>query len=103
MHEIFAEFNPDGNGQVTAVEFRNAIRKLNLGLSSREIDQLMVRIDANKDGLIDYNEFSQKFGATSHDSAMQQRAQAKLAQVKELMVLHMTSAADAFRYVSDKI
>lgn len=47
----------DGNGFVTAVEFRSAIRKLNIGLSSKEIDQLMVRIDANGDGSIDYNEF----------------------------------------------
>ena len=38
MKEIFDEFNPDGDGQITQVEFRNAIRKLNLGLSSKEID-----------------------------------------------------------------
>jgi len=29
------------------MEFRNAIRKLNLGLTSREIDQVMTRIDKN--------------------------------------------------------
>lgn len=49
------------------MEFRNAIRKLNIGISSKEIDQLMARVDANKDGLIDFNEFSQKFGKTQHD------------------------------------
>jgi Ca2+-binding EF-hand superfamily protein len=38
LQEIFSEFDVDGNGVVTAVEFRNAIRKLNLGLSSKEID-----------------------------------------------------------------
>lgn len=79
MKEIFSDFNPDQEGQVTQVEFRNAIRKLNLGISSKEIDQLMVRVDANKDGMIDFNEFSQKFGKSQHDQAMQQRANDKLA------------------------
>ena len=60
----------------------------------------MARLDANKDGLIDYNEFALKFGTTQHDSAMQQRAQERLSKLNELMVLHMTSATDAFRYVS---
>ena len=49
------------------MEFRNAIRKLNLGISSKEIDKLMVMIDANKDGLIDYNEFLAKFSVTKHE------------------------------------
>lgn len=38
FEEIFAEMDSDGNGTLSLVEFRNAIRKLNLGLSSREID-----------------------------------------------------------------
>ena len=37
------------------------MRKFNLGLTSKEIDQLVIRIDGNKDGLIDYNEFAEKF------------------------------------------
>ncbi len=36
--EIFNDFDEDGNGVITAIEFRNAIRKLNLGLSSKDID-----------------------------------------------------------------
>lgn len=55
--QIFREFDSDGNGLITQIEFRNAIRKLNLGLTSREIDKLMLRIDTNQDGKIDYNEF----------------------------------------------
>lgn len=70
LQEIFSEFDVDGNGVVTAVEFRNAIRKLNIGLSSKEIDQLMMRIDANSDGMIDYNEFTSKFGIADHQSQL---------------------------------
>ena len=38
VREIFEEFDEDGNGFVTQVEFRNALRSLNLGITSREID-----------------------------------------------------------------
>ena len=54
IQEIFNEFDEDGNGYVTLVEFRNAIRRLGLGVTSREIDTLMQRIDTNGDGKIDY-------------------------------------------------
>ena len=39
---------------MTLNEFRNAIRRLGLGITSREIDTLMQRIDTNGDGKIDY-------------------------------------------------
>lgn len=74
LDEIFHEFDEDGNGHISQVEFRNAIRKLGLGLSSRDIDQLMVRFDSNEDGKIDYSEFMAKFKETSYDSRMQIRA-----------------------------
>lgn len=57
IQQIFNEFDEDGNGFVTNVEFRNAIRRLGLGITSREIDQLMGQIDTNQDGKIDYQEF----------------------------------------------
>jgi len=43
FEDIFREFDEDKNGTISQVEFRNAIRKLNLGLSSREIDKLMAK------------------------------------------------------------
>jgi len=51
----------DGNGFVSQTEFRNAIRKLGLGFSSREIDQLLSKIDTNGDGKISYPEFAANF------------------------------------------
>ena len=47
LDEIFKDFDEDGNGYISQVEFRNAIRKLGLGLSSKDIDQLMHRFDSN--------------------------------------------------------
>lgn len=101
LQEIFADFDEDGNGYVTTIEFRNALRRLGLGITSREIDQVMAKIDANGDGKIDYQEFAAKFKDNSFDARMAQRAADRMAKLKELMNLHMTSANDAFRFVSD--
>jgi len=80
------------------VEFRNAIRRFGLGITSREIDQLMQKIDTNGDGKIDYQEFASKFKDNSYESRMATRAANRMAKLKELMNLHMTSANDAFRF-----
>ena len=81
------------------VEFRNALRKLNLGLTSREIDKLMARIDSNSDGKIDWQEFMSKFKTSDLDERMKERSKDKRARLKELMIMHMTSPNDAFRFV----
>lgn len=100
LDQIFREFDSDGNGTISDIEFRQAIRKLSLGLTSREIDKLMLRIDSNQDGKIDYNEFMAKFKSNDLDTRLQERAKDKMARLKELMILHMTSPNDAFRFVS---
>lgn len=86
---------------MTQNEFRNAIRRLGLGITSREIDQVMNRIDSNGDGRIDYQEFAAVLSRdNSYDARLAVRAAKRMAKLKELMTLHMTSANDAFRYVS---
>lgn len=92
----------DGNGFVSQTEFRNAIRKLGLGFSSREIDQLLSKIDTNGDGKISYPEFAANFEeASGLEQTLATRSKVRMGQLKELMILHMTSPNDAFRFVSN--
>lgn len=100
LRQIFNGMDADGNGFITQVEFRNAIRQLGLGLTSREIDQLLAAIDSNADGKIDWTEFASKFKSSELEERMADRARARMGQLKELMILHMTSPNDAFRFVS---
>jgi len=101
FEDIFREFDEDKNGYISLVEFRNALRKLNLGLTSREIDKLMARIDSNSDGKIDWHEFISKFKVNDLDERLKERAKDKMARMKELMMLHMTSPNDAFRFFDE--
>lgn len=59
----------------------------------------MIRVDTNADGKIDYNEFMSKFKQNDLDVRLKDRAKDKMARLKELMMLHMTSPNDAFRFV----
>jgi hypothetical protein len=60
-----------------------------------------LRIDTNQDGKINYQEFVAKFKTTDLDERLKERAKDKMARLKELMMLHMTSPNDAFRFVSN--
>ena len=68
-------------------------------MSSREIDKILTKVDTNSDGKIDYREFSSKFKTSELDERLKERARDKMARLKELMILHMTSPIDAFRFV----
>lgn len=63
----------------------------------------MARVDANSDGKIDWKEFSSKFVEGDLENRLQKRANERLARLKELMILHMTGANDAFRLVSPNL
>ena len=99
LEEIFNSMDTDKNGYLSQQEFRHAIRKLNIGVSSQEIDNVMKKIDSNQDGKIDWKEFCAKFKQTDLDERLKVRAKDKMGRLKELMILHMTSPNDAFKYV----
>ena len=96
LREVFEMFDKDGNGFVTPVEFRNAVRKLNLNLTAREIDEIIKVVDRNMDGMIDWQEFSAKFKTRQSERLIETRAKNKMARLKEQMTLHMKSPQDAF-------
>ena len=60
----------------------------------------MAKIDSNSDGKINWQEFISKFKTSDLDERMKERAKDKMARLKELMIMHMTSPNDAFRFVS---
>ena len=61
VKDIFQEMDQSGRGIVTNLEFRDGIRKLMIGLTSREIDALINSVDMNKDGRVDWIEFAERF------------------------------------------
>lgn len=58
IQEEFQRADLDGNGVLSRKEFRKALKAEKLGLSRKEINSLMARIDENGDGNIQYEEFA---------------------------------------------
>ncbi len=45
------------DGKINEHEFRNMLKRLNIGLSKQDVDRLIERIEKDRDGLIDLKEF----------------------------------------------
>lgn len=58
---VFAQFDVDGSGDVTGLEFRKAMKLISLGMTDNDIDKIMRRVDADQDGMVSYQEFAAKF------------------------------------------
>ncbi|XP_047668598.1 calcium-binding protein 2a isoform X4 [Tachysurus fulvidraco] len=55
LRDAFREFDSNGDGQISLVELREAMKKL-MGqqLNQREIDEILRDVDLNGDGLVDF-------------------------------------------------
>ncbi|XP_067103875.1 calcium-binding protein 2-like [Osmerus mordax] len=58
LRDAFKEFDSNGDGQISIMELREAMKKL-MGeqLTNREIDEILRDVDLNGDGLVDFEEF----------------------------------------------
>ena len=95
------------------MEFRKALRALNLGLSILEINEIIELVDSKDvsghtrydlvqgDGKINHEEFRGKLmSMPPTEVRLAQRANNLLSIFKDMMLLHMTSPDDAFRMFS---
>jgi len=57
LRALFDKYDEDGSGTLTLQEFKEAMAAVNLGLSEKEMKQLLIEADVNDDGVIEYNEF----------------------------------------------
>jgi Ca2+-binding EF-hand superfamily protein len=78
LREIFEEADKDKSGRLSAMEMRNLIRKMNLAITSREIDQLIEKFNPSGDGIINWEEFEAKFKTKDKEQRAAQRSFLKL-------------------------
>ncbi|RYY86974.1 EF-hand domain-containing protein, partial [archaeon] len=62
VKEVFADIDRNGNSRIDQKEFREAMSRLRVNLSSSDIDMLFQRYDLDRSGEIDYKEFLQLLG-----------------------------------------
>lgn len=64
LEEVFQAIDITKCGKVTNLEFKEAIRKLMTGLTSREIDELLNATPMDSDNRISYKDFIRKMNET---------------------------------------
>ena len=70
MRDAFSLFDQDGDGVITRSEFRLALRKLSVGLSATQIDDVLSYVDKDGDGRISVFEFVRQFGTAADHSTV---------------------------------
>jgi len=58
VQEAFRCFDQNGDGVITAREFREAVGKMGQNLSEQEVAQFMKSVDKDGDGVITFEEFA---------------------------------------------
>jgi len=58
LHRAFQVFDRDGNGHITEAELLESLTECGIAMSLDEVREMISDADTNKDGLINYEEFS---------------------------------------------
>ncbi|KDO18583.1 hypothetical protein SPRG_15965, partial [Saprolegnia parasitica CBS 223.65] len=66
--DIFKEMDADGNGIVTRLEFKEALRELGMPVTDAQLRCLMDEYDTDGDGKMAYDEFLRALGQDKDDS-----------------------------------
>ena len=65
--EAFKVFDRDGNGFITAKELKLVMSNLGESLSEEEVEAMIIEVDMDGDGRINYAEFFNMVNKTLHD------------------------------------
>ena len=60
LYDEFQEIDKNKSGKVSSVEFRNVIKRLKLGLSPIEVNQLLDFANVLPDGSVDWRSFTSR-------------------------------------------
>ena len=97
LEDVFKENDPGRTGIVSAAEFRQVLRSLCIGLTSRDIDRLVKEMDIQKNGEIEWREVIRRCQASEAEHRIRQVAQQRLARLRTNMFTYLLSPSDAFK------
>lgn len=67
LKSVFATFDKNGDGFITKQELRESLKNIRIFMTEKDVEEMVVKVDSNGDGLIDYEEFCLLCKAMSRD------------------------------------
>ncbi|XP_058182098.1 calmodulin-like protein 3 [Rhododendron vialii] len=61
LRKVFATFDKNKDGFITKQELRESMRNVGVDMSEAEAAEMVEKVDSNRDGLIDFDEFCELF------------------------------------------
>ncbi|GAA0162388.1 calmodulin-related [Lithospermum erythrorhizon] len=61
LHRIFQMFDRNGDGTITKKELHDSLKNIGINISDVELTQMVEKIDVNKDGCVDIEEFRELY------------------------------------------
>ncbi|KAL4466773.1 hypothetical protein ABPG74_010370 [Tetrahymena malaccensis] len=101
LENLFEEHDKSNSGFVTNLEFRNVMKKLNIGLSIFDIDSVLNICESKSGALINWREFCNKIKQTDSDLRLVSRARARLEKIRKHIYQYLLSPKDAFRQYNE--
>lgn len=61
LRGVFATFDKDDDGYITKKELRESLEKIGIAAGEKDVEDMVQKVDANGDGLIDFGEFCELY------------------------------------------
>jgi Ca2+-binding EF-hand superfamily protein len=55
--KVFATFDKNGDGFITKQELKESLKNIRILVTEKEVEEMVLKVDANGDGLIEFDEF----------------------------------------------
>ena len=89
--------NDSSNGTINKYQFYNLLKKLNIGLTNREIEEIIMKEGFFCDGFIDLNKFNKFLFKDDYNLDINKKhIEEKLSEIKQLIIKYYTSPLLAF-------
>ncbi|XP_048423174.1 calmodulin-like protein 3 [Pyrus x bretschneideri] len=63
LKQMFATFDKNSDGFITKQELKESLKNIRIFMSDAEVEEMVKKVDANGDGLIDFDEFCMLCGS----------------------------------------
>ncbi|KAL0013708.1 hypothetical protein SO802_000777 [Lithocarpus litseifolius] len=57
LKKVFATFDKNGDGFITKQELRESLKNIRMFVTEKEVEEMVLKVDANGNGLIEFDEF----------------------------------------------